>query len=77
MKVYRLGEDLAKHLAELCGDFAEAWAGRAEHILCTGASLYAPYSLLLISGGGGEGGGRGRSEGAELEGENKKGGGGE
>jgi hypothetical protein len=49
----------------------------------TGASLYAPYSLKLISNKfsiGGEGGELvGRSEGAELEveGENKKGGGGE
>jgi hypothetical protein len=44
--------------------------------LCTGVSFYAPYSLLLISnkfwmGGGGE------ARGADLEGENKKGGGGE
>jgi hypothetical protein len=51
-------------------------------VLCTGASQYAPYSLLLISSkfwmGGGEVGSRwGRSEVAELEGENKKGGGGE
>jgi hypothetical protein len=46
------------------------------HFLCTGASLYAPYSLLLISnkfwmgvGGWGVSGGE-----AELEGENKRGG---
>jgi hypothetical protein len=49
--------------------------------LCTGASLYAPYSLLLISnkfGLAGRVGSRwGISEGAELEGENKRGGGGE
>jgi hypothetical protein len=52
--------------------------------LCTGASLYAPYSLMLISnkfwmrgwgvGGWGLGSQRGRSKGAELEGENKRGG---
>jgi hypothetical protein len=50
------------------------------NVLCTGASQYAP-SLLLISSKfwmGGEVRSRwGRSEGAELEGENKKGGGGE
>ncbi len=48
-------------------------------VLCTGASLYSPYSLLLISNkfwmGGGVGSWWGRSEGAELEGENKGGGG--
>ncbi len=50
----------------------------------SGVSLYAPYSLLLIynkfwMGGGGESVGSrwGRNEGAELEGENKRGGGGE
>ncbi len=45
--------------------------------LCTGASLYAPYSLLLISNKfwmGGGGGRWGRSEGAEFNGENKRGG---
>ncbi len=51
---------------------------RKEGILCTGASLYAPYSLLLISNkfwmGWGVGSQWGRSEGAELEGENKRGG---
>jgi hypothetical protein len=50
--------------------------------LCTGASLYAPYSLPLISNkfwmrGGRVGSQWGRSGGAELEGENKKVGGGE
>ncbi len=47
--------------------------------LCTGAFLYAPYSLLLISnkfwmGRGRVGNWWGRGEGAELEGENKRGG---
>jgi hypothetical protein len=48
------------------------YAARQYMILCTGASLYAPYSLLLISNKFwmGKGGGWGRSEGAELEGEN-------
>jgi hypothetical protein len=47
--------------------------------LCTAAPFYAPYRLLLISNkfwmGGRGGSQRGRSEGAESEGENKKGGG--
>jgi hypothetical protein len=50
-----------------------------KYILCTGASLYAPYSLLLISNKFWMGGERvwsqwGRSEGAKLEGANKRGG---
>jgi hypothetical protein len=49
--------------------------------LCTGASFYAPYSLLLISNkfcmGGMVGSRWGRGEGAKLEGENKRGRGGE
>jgi hypothetical protein len=57
------------------GEEGEPWVS-----LCNGASLYVPYSLLLIScsgwGGGKVGSRRGRSEGAELEGENKRGGGG-
>jgi hypothetical protein len=38
-------------------------------------SLYVPYSLLWISNGEEGGESRGRSKGAELEGENKRGGG--
>jgi hypothetical protein len=47
-------------------------------LLCTGASLSAPYSLLLISNKfwmGRVGSRRGRSKGAESEGENNRGGG--
>jgi hypothetical protein len=55
------------------------------YLLCTGASLYAPYSLTLISNkfwmrGGvvgvrvGTGESVGEKLGAELEGENKRGG---
>ncbi len=46
-----------------------------EKFLCTGASFYAPYSLLLISYKFWKASRRGRSKGAELEGENKRGGG--
>jgi hypothetical protein len=62
---------------------AKCIEGSGYGYLCTGASFYAPYSLLLISskfwmGGRGKvGSWWGRSEGTELEGENKKGGGGE